>query len=65
MAQRVDRAPGRETGLGGRPGDQPGHVAGAERLVAEAAGEDGTLRPGGDLAAACVGEGQVAQDGEE
>ena len=55
VAQRVDRAPRRELGLGGRLGDQPGDVAGAERLVAEAAGEDGAVRPGGDLAAVRVG----------
>ena len=62
VAQRVDRAPGREVGLGGRPSDQPGDVAGAQRVVAEAAGEDGAVRPGGDLAAARVREGQVAQE---
>jgi hypothetical protein len=43
VAQGVDRAPGREVGLGGRPGDQPGDVAGAEGVVAEAAGEDGAF----------------------
>ena len=62
VAQRVDRAPRREVGLSGRPGDQPGDVAGAQRVVAEAAGEDGAVRPGGDLAAARVREGQVAQE---